>query len=204
MNIRCRIGDVHILTFTVASWSLVNIVLWSTGSFSLHQLLLYWATTGALFTGEVAAVTITLIFITIGFSVYAFIWKHKKRWMTGVILSTTTPFAGLSLFEIVYLNLPFFVRPQIFNMPLADQLELTSWLILGFSSIRYWKLSASFYISAVAFCTGFLSWSIIGYPHIYETTNPLVQSAVLLNIITKVAAFLIFLSLIYAGQSLRH
>jgi len=195
-----RINDAHVLALTVGVWSVVNVSLWSVGGFSLPQLWLYERTTGELFSGPVAPFTILMIIITIAYAACVLKRVHKKRLLTSVLLAITVPFAGISLFEILYLNLPFLVRPSIFNMSVASQVELATWLVLGFSTVRYWKVSRFFYLSAAVFCLGFLSWSLIGYPHTYETANPFVEYALFLNVATKISAFLIFLSLIHSGR----
>ena len=194
-----RINDAYILALTVGLWAIVNVSLWSAGGFSLPQLWLYERTTGELFSGPVAPFTILMTVVTIAFSVYVLKRVHEKRLLSSVLLAITVPFGGISLFEIVYLNFPFFVRPSIFNLPVASQVELVSWLVLGFSTVRYWRASRLFYLSVAVFCLGFLSWSAIGYPHVYETANPFHEYALFLNVVTKISAFLIFLSLIHSG-----
>ena len=72
----------------------------------------------------------------------------------------------------------------------------TSWFVMILCGLRYWSPNRFFYVSILVFAGGFLIWMLIGIPILAGVPS------LLLNYVTKVAAFAAVASLYFKRQVL--
>jgi len=147
---------------------------------------------------QIFPLTLAAACFTFVFSLIRFRTNLKMSWLWALVLALSTPFAFTATFEAAYQNLAYFVRPSIFHTPLAGEIILASWVLLGLSSFPFWKASKNFYLLLIVDAFGFGAWAIIGYPQISEQSQ-LLPFAIALNVVTKLTFALTFIALIYEG-----
>jgi hypothetical protein len=181
-------------------WLIVNVPNWPMFNGSIIVLLANWGTIGA-----ISGSTNSIFPLTYSLAVFSFIFfllRFRKNlnlgWKRSILLSATIPFGFAAFFETVYQEVFAVVRPKDFHIPLSGQLLLASWIILGLSTLQYWRITRKFYAVITVDVVLFLIWMGIGYPQIYET-GPNTVYALILNILTKFTFALTFAVLIYEG-----
>jgi hypothetical protein len=179
-------------------WLAVNLPPWSFFDYkSMALILLGWGT-GTSATNLIFPLTYAMAIFTI---VFSFIRFHRNLGkVRSAFLAITTPFAFVGVYEAVYQNLSYFVRPSIFSTDAAGELLLASWILLGLASIPFWRPSKKFYVLVALDIIGFAVWAMLGYPQIYEL-NSLNGYALVLNSITKISFALTFLALLHDGST---
>jgi hypothetical protein len=181
-------------------WLIVNVPPWPMFNGSILFLIARWGTVGILSgsTNSVFPLTYAVAIIIFIFFFTRFRKNTSLGWKRSFLLSVTIPFGFVAFFETLYQAVFSFVRPEIFHIPLSGQLLLTSWLLLGLSTMPYWKITKKFYLLVVLDIVGFLIWVGIGYPQIYEI-GPLSIYALVLNYVTKFTVALTYAVLIFDG-----
>ena len=188
----------------LAFWCLINVPSWPMYNGSILVLIARWGTVGFM-NGSTNSIFPLTYALSIGSFVY-FLFRFRKNmnldWKRSFLLSATIPFGLVALFEIAYQEVFALVRPNVFQIPLAGQLLLASWILLGLATSPFWKLTKKFYYLVAIDFSLFLIWVAIGYPQIYEA-GPLAPDAFLLNFLTKFTFALTFLVLIFDGTRKR-
>ena len=86
---------------------------------------------------EIFPLTYTLVWISILLSLFIFRSKIKLDWVRSVVMAITFPFAFVGSFEEIWQNL--WVDRGL-PPPLANEIWMASWTLLGFSTVLYWRL----------------------------------------------------------------
>jgi hypothetical protein len=180
-------------------WLIVNVPPWQFyGNNSIALMIFNWGTTGIFATNSIFPLTYGAAVFTLIFSFVRFRKNVKLGWIKSLLFALTTPFAFTSTFEGVYQNVAYVARPGMLHINMPGELLLASWVLLGFGSAFFWKLSRKFWVLLMLDAAGFLIWVLIGYPQIYEV-NSLTVFALVLNLETKLTFALTFLVLISEG-----
>ncbi|MCI4338928.1 MAG: hypothetical protein L3J68_01165 [Thermoplasmata archaeon] len=121
------------------------------------------------------------------------LWLFHRRYaldlVRTVVYAIALSFAATSLFEILYQNVG--IGAGVGNQSLEGQAINLSALLLALSSLRFWRLSRPFLMSAVLFLGGWLLWLAAGYPQIYNPSAGLASEGYAFNSVLKVGAFVV-------------
>ena len=109
-------------------------------------------------------------------------------------MAITFPFAFVGSFEEIWQNL--WVDRGL-PPPLANEIWMASWTLLGFSTVLYWRLSRKSIAMLLSLVILFAIWLVAGYPQLGSSQGFLVPA---LNLITKSLTFLIFATSLYEGS----
>lgn len=180
--------DIKVLAVTLPIWVVVNV------AYGTIPLVANWVF--APVEGGNAALPVSL-FWAVATLALSFLWLRAST-VVRILLAMTTPFAFLSVFEIVYQHLFLLARPSLFKTDLPGEIILASWILLGFTTISHWKLSKISLVILVTLTGTFALWSLVGYPQIYEG-NGLFAEAFAFNAASKSLTALLFLSLLWEG-----
>ncbi len=183
-------------TYTV--WLLVNLAPLF-GSFSMLEILLGWAT----FTRQLN----TLFPVTYALAIISFLfalWRLKGNPLQRLLLSLSFPFAFVQSFDTIYNKLGYLLHPKAFagTMNPAIILVEMSWLVLGLSTLTFWRLTKKSMAPLLLFLGGFILWAVLDYPSI-SGLQP-VGVGLVLNIALKIDAAALFIVLLYDGTSQVH
>jgi hypothetical protein len=187
----------------ITFWLIVNVPPWPMYGTSIVLLILSWGTVRIASTNSIFPLTYLAAFFTVFFALTRFRLNLRLSWLKSLALALTTPFAFTATFETVYQNLSFFARPAIFETNAPGELLLASWILLGFSSLFYWRPSKKFFGILAVDVAGFALWAAVGYPQIFEI-NQMTNLAYAFNILTKLSFALTFIILIYDGTRKRN
>ncbi|MFI5419569.1 MAG: hypothetical protein ACHQ1H_01235 [Nitrososphaerales archaeon] len=183
---------------TLAIWLFVNVPPWqifdgqSLALFMVRTGLLMGPTSGSV-QSEIFPLTYFLAWASIVIALYLLKTKVKLNWVRALILSVTFPFAFVAFFEEIWQNL-WIVRDL--PPPISNEIWMASWVVLGCSTIQFWKFSKKSLIVLLVLILGFGTWAASGYQQLSETNNLLIP---ILNWITKSGTFLLFAFLLYDG-----
>jgi hypothetical protein len=148
--------------------------------------------------------TYGIAIFSLAFALYRF--SRIMSWWKAVPFAVSVPFAFTALFELVWSN-AYYITGGWRWEPLW-YLALGIWLLLGFSSIRYWKFTSKSMMVLTALVICWTVWIAIGYPQItgYHTLGVSTEYlyAFNLNVTTKVLSGLLFIVLIHDGTKVIH
>lgn len=125
-------------------------------------------------------------------SFFIIIIQLKKRisLINSLPISAASQFGAAFLFEFIFSFIAFhqYGHPILQGNPYYSLIGL-SWLIMPISGIIYWSRNKFLYVSTFVFIIGFVIWFFIGFPILEGVIS------LLLNCVTKIAAFSIVTSL---------
>lgn len=115
--------------------------------------------------------------------------KHISL-INSISISAASQFGAAFLFEFIFSLIAFqqYGHPILQDNPYYILIGL-SWLIMPLTGIIYWSRNKFLYASLFVFIIGFVIWFFIGFPILGGIIS------LLLNYITKIAAFCIITSL---------
>lgn len=162
-----------------------------------------WALHGQTFRGQS-----NLVFpFTYGLAIVAFVlafalfWRKMRFSMPeSFLLAGTFPFAQTMTFEIIYNYNGSLITPAKFLItnPFAFffmNLIWFSWLVLGLTTIKFWKWGGGTTLMAIAVAIGWAIWDLIRFPQYFEGSI----IGYLLNVSLKFLFFGFFASLLFTG-----
>ena len=128
----------------------------------------------------------------ISFITIIILLSKRTSFLNAFFISAGSQFGSSFLFEFVFsiVALIRYGHPILYG----DYYYLVvgaSWLVMILCGLGYWSRNRFFYASILAFTCGFLAWILIGFPILAGMLS------VILNSVTKVAAFAIVTSLYF-------
>ncbi len=185
----------------IVAWLLVNVPQWQIfGGESLAVLALKTGVLlGPTFTSvqdEIFPLTYSLIWVSIVFSLYLFRSRIRLNWIRSLVMCLTFPFAFVGTFEEIWQNLWVF---RGLPPPLGNEIWMASWVVVGFSTLQYWRHSRKSLAMIIVLGIFFSIWVATGYDQLGSSSGLLVPA---LNLITKSLTFLLFATLLYEGSKL--
>jgi hypothetical protein len=186
----------------IGFWIFINLPPWGfLGGYSTAALVFDLGTVGVTRANPVFPLTYGAAIFTFVFSFVRFKKYLGTGWLWPFLFALTTPFAFVATFEVAYQNLKYFI-PGMFETNAAGEIILFSWILLGFATMPYWKVSSAFYVMFAMDVLGFAIWFSVGYPQIYQE-NSLQLYAIGLNAFTKLCIALTFQFLIFEGTQVK-
>jgi hypothetical protein len=158
-------------------------------------------------TGTIDLLQENVIFpITYSVAIFVFIFSFMRfrkimRLPASLLMAITVPFGFASLFELVWSSAYLITGGWKFLG--LWYLALCIWFVFGLTSIRYWRVSRSFWLVIGLFVVAWIAWVLLGYPQItgYHTNGSitLFNIALIMNILAKILSGMVFFTLIYDG-----
>ena len=152
-------------------------------------------------TGANSIIPLSILWSLVTFA-YAF---HRLRLgaATRVLLALSVPFAFLGTFETLYQHLFLVANSARFATDSPGELMLASWILLGITTVPYWKWTRAASGAVGLLTVTFGLWLFLGYHQIYEVNNS-IWVAYIFNTVAKSLTAILFLVLLHGGtQKLR-
>jgi hypothetical protein len=134
-----------------------------------------------------------------------------KKWgrldtLRTIVVAASVPIGAVGAFEIPFQLIRAQAYPAVAGGPVDyhPYLALSIWVLVGFTSVGYWKLTSRFFALLVGTFVGFLLWWSVGYPQVTSGVTAQVELGYLFNVPLKFAAFAIFALPILEWARARH
>lgn len=106
---------------------------------------------------------------------YVFWRRRRLPFSQSFFLAGTFPFAQTSSFEIMYNYNGLLVTPAKFAFPIATFLVISigwfSWLLLGMSTVGYWRWSRASTVMVACIAVFWIAWDLAGFPQYFEGSS---------------------------------
>src|SRR5438128_2391497 len=126
-----------------AIWAIINIPAWPWfGDRSIVETVAGW--TGDLFVGRSTPIYPLTFLLACASFLFASILLHRRfklSWGRAILVGSTFPFSFVSFFEALWQNTGLIARPGLFNTPLLGEVLIISWVLVGSSSLPFWKVT---------------------------------------------------------------
>jgi hypothetical protein len=143
------------------------------------------------------AVAVVLFFVT---------WSILHRFgrlvlWRGFLIAGTSVFAGPGAFEVIYQEAGAMTHPVAFQgyaLPYV-MFSYLAWVVLGLTGAPWWKATRRVGLLVLGTVAGWGVWFALGFPLVIYGTVSEFPVAYALNIVLKVAMFLVFILPIWEG-----
>ena len=179
-------------------WAIVNIPAWHwLGNRSIAWTVASW--TGGLLAGRSTPIyPLTFLLACISF-VFASVFLHRRSnlsWSRSILVGSAFPFNFVSFFEALWQNAGLVVRPDVFSTPLVGEVLIFSWVLVGLSSVPFWKVTRRGFLILGSLLVVWFVWIAVGYPQWFEGS----VVGLSLNLLLKFQFFLLFVFLLVGRQ----
>jgi hypothetical protein len=182
----------------IAIWAIINIPAWSWfGDRSIVETVAGW--TEDLFASRstpIYPLTILLACASFLFASVLLQRRFKLSWGRSILVGSTFPFSFVSFFEALWQNTGLIARPGLFNTPPVGEVLILSWVLVGSSSLPFWKLTRNGLLTLGSLVFVWIVWVAVGYPQWFEGS----VLGLSLNLLLKFQFFLLFVVLLLAGE----
>ena len=131
-------------------------------------------------------------------ALYIFWRRRKLPFSQSFLFAGTFPFAQTSSFEIMYNYNGVLATPTKFAFSQATLLVISigwfSWLLLGISTIGYWRWSRLSTVMVACIAVFWTAWDLVGFPQYFEGSS----FGAVVNIALKLLYAGFFISLLIA------